>query len=87
MLGSENKIGQKMDLNPLFLAKTKFIIIPYYGFHKKYEIPLKRVFFSLYICFARCSKHWKKLSIYQVSDAETLQSVLCRVYGLIPFKT
>ena len=75
MLGLDNKIDQKMDLNPLFLAKTKLIIIHYDGFHKKYEIPLKRNFFH-FIFVLRV-----------VQKIERNSAFIKGVYGLIHFKT
>ena len=77
MLHSDNKIGLKMVLNQIFLAKTKCIIIHFESIIMDFIISRKShdiEFFPLYFCFARRAKFCKNFNFYQVSYAETLQS-------------
>ena len=77
MLRLDNKIGLKIDLYPFFLAKTKCLLIHLESIIMDFitrENHIKMVFFPLYFCFGRRAKFCKNFYIYQVSDAETLQS-------------
>ena len=77
MLLSDIKIRLKIDLNPFFLAKTNSIIIHFESIIEDFIIGRKshlNGFFSTLFFFALRAKFCKNFSIYQVGDAENLQS-------------
>ena len=77
MLRSVNKIGLTRDLTRIFLAKTKCIIVHFESIIMDFIISMKlheNGLFPFYFYFAPRAKFCKNFCIYQVSDAETLQS-------------